>query len=235
MRVTIHQPDFLPWFGLFNKIAKCDVWIVLDHVENNPRDAAFWGRRVKILVNGRPTWLSIPLNRPATGAIGMPIREMTVNRSDPRLFEKALRTVQQAYARAPYYRDHAALVEAWFGDPEPSLLMRNMRFIEAVLERLEVRPRVVYSSSLNPTTQSTALLVELLTRVGATTYVCGTGAAGYQQDAMFEARGISVEYNRFIHPVYPQLHATEFVPGLSIIDALSCVPRSRLAEHVRTA
>ena len=70
----------MPWFGFFNKIAKADDWILLDHVENNPRDTAFWPRRVPILVNGQPTWLSIPLFRPKEpGVIGMPIKDMTIN------------------------------------------------------------------------------------------------------------------------------------------------------------
>ena len=39
MIITIHQPDFMPWYGFFNKISKVDTWVVLDHVHNNPRKA----------------------------------------------------------------------------------------------------------------------------------------------------------------------------------------------------
>ena len=50
MKTTIHQPDFMPWYGFFNKLSKVDVWVVLDHVENNPRNSSFWGKRVQILI-----------------------------------------------------------------------------------------------------------------------------------------------------------------------------------------
>ena len=47
MKVCVHQPDFMPWQGFF-KIAASDIWVVLDSVENNPRDPALWCRRVKV-------------------------------------------------------------------------------------------------------------------------------------------------------------------------------------------
>jgi hypothetical protein len=233
---TIHQPDFLPWFGFFNKVAKADVWIVLDHVENNPRDAAFWGRRTRILVQGRPLWLSVPLNRPAElGRVGIPIRDMTINRSDPRVFEKALRTVRQSYGKAPHFHEHYPLVASWFEDEEPLLAVRNLRFIRAVLERLGVRTRIVSSSTLGAQGRGTELLVSLLQAVQARRYLCGTGAGGYQVDAMFAAQGIALEYNRFVHPTYPQGAGADFVPGLSLIDALFHVPAERLSAWVQTA
>jgi hypothetical protein len=236
VKATIHQPDFMPWFGFFNKIAKCDTWVVLDHVENNPRDAAFWGRRVRILVNGQPTWLSIPLSRPDVhGVIGVPIRDMTINLREPKALQKCLRTVQMAYAAAPYFERHRDLVESYFADEDPALMGRNMRFIEAVLDRLGLRPRVIASSSLGVTSRGTRLLVDILHAIGADTYLCGGGAGGYQQDEMFAAAGIALQYNRFEHPVYRQLRTELFVPGLSIIDALFCVPTDRLAGWVRTS
>lgn len=236
MRATIHQPDFMPWFGFFNKIAKVDTWILLDHVENNPRDAAFWGRRVRVLVNGQPTWLSIPLRRPSTPeVIGIPIREMSINLDERKSLEKSLRTVQMAYAKAPNYGRHIALIEEYFMSSEPSLVVRNMRFIRSVLELFDVRTAIVESSSLGLQTRGTQLLVDLLKAVNAEAYLCGGGASGYQKDEMFSVNHIFLEYNRFEHPVYPQLRSELFVPGLSIIDALFNVSFDKLSEWVHCA
>ena len=33
MRVTIHQPEHLPWLGFFHKMAVCDVYVLLDSVQ----------------------------------------------------------------------------------------------------------------------------------------------------------------------------------------------------------
>ena len=46
MIVTIHQPDFMPWLGLFNKIKNADEFIILDHTINNPKSPALKGRNI---------------------------------------------------------------------------------------------------------------------------------------------------------------------------------------------
>ena len=50
--------------------------------------------------------------------------------------------------------------------------------------------------------------------------MCGDGAAGYQQDELFEQAGVKVEYQKFRHPEYRQAGQESFIPGLSIIDCL---------------
>lgn len=223
----------MPWFGFFRKIAHADVWILLDHVTNNPRDAAFWGRRVKILVNGAPTWLGIPLRRPtAPGVVGVPIRDMEVNGDDPAVFERAWQTVRMAYAKAPHFAEHSGLVEAYLRDPDASLVNRNMRFIASVLSLLEIHTRIVSSSQFQVTSKGSALLVDLLTAVGARTYLHGTGSSGYQDDALFAAAGIALQPNVFEHPQYAQLRTETWVPGLSILDMLFNVPVSQIRTWV---
>jgi hypothetical protein len=236
LKATIHQPDFLPWPGLFNKIANVDCWIVLDHVENNPRDAAFWGRRVKILADGEPRWLSIPLARPAErGRVGVPIREMSISTADPETMHRCLELVRRAYARAPHFDEFQPLIESYFTDPDANLMKRNMRFIQAVLGLLGIEPRIVYSSEFGIETRATQLLVDLLRAVGADAYRCGGGAQGYQQDALFAAANIALEYNNFRQTPYPQPGQAEFVPGLSIIDALFSVGREAVRGWIRNS
>lgn len=219
--VTIHQPDFMPWLGFFKKIDKADMWIVLDHTTNNPRDASFWGRRVKILIGGKGNWLSLPLLKPKVkGVIGIPIDEMEYNLAEAKLFRKAISSVENSYRRAPYYNDIIPLVHAHLSSQEPSMLKRNMSFIETVMGHLEINTKIVKSSEFKCTQSSTGMLVELLKSVGGAVYLCGDGASGYQDDALFAENGIRLEYNNFQHPTYTQYGASEFVPGLSIIDAL---------------
>jgi len=224
MIATVHQPDFLPWCGFFNKIAKSDCWVVLDHVENNPRDAAFWGRRVKLLVNGQPNWLSITINKPnMPGVIGVPIREMTINSTDIKTNVNCIKTIEMAYKKAPFFQEYFHLVENYFADTECNLMLRNMSFIVNVMSLLKMNTKIVYSSTLNTQTKSTELLIELLQKIEADTYLCGGGAQGYLKEELFVQNSINLQYNNFKHPVYPQFKVSEFVPGLSILDALFMV------------
>ena len=48
--VAIHQPNFFPWLGFFDKILCSDVFIVLDHVQF-PKSEGNWSNRVRMAVN----------------------------------------------------------------------------------------------------------------------------------------------------------------------------------------
>jgi len=222
MIATIHQPDFMPWLGFFKKLTKVDTWIVLDHVTNNPRDAAFWGRRVKILVNRKPFWLSIPLKKPEEPSrISIPIKEMKIDRSNQMKYENQLKTITQSYCKAPCFSEILPAIQEYYSNYCESLAEKNLLFIQRIFEGLKMKLQIVKSSELGTTTSSTAMLVELLKTVGADCYICGDGAQGYQKDSLFMENKILLQYNNFTHPKYPQSGSREFVPGLSIIDAIA--------------
>lgn len=211
----------LPWLGLFNKISKADLWVILDHTKNNPRDAAFWGRRVKILVNGEDKWLSLPLQKPGIpGTIGIPINEMLYNGSDPMIFLNALRSIEINYNKASYFKEIFPFVESFLLSTEMNLSKRNLSFIFKIMEVLEIKTKVCYSSNMGCEYKSTELLVEIIKKTQGTTYLCGGGASGYQKDELFSNEFINIIYNNFNHPSYHQLGAKQFIPGLSIIDSL---------------
>ena len=60
--VAIHQPTFFPWLGYFNKIARCDQFVVLDSVQF-PKKGGTWSNRVKLLLNGQAGWVTMPVER----------------------------------------------------------------------------------------------------------------------------------------------------------------------------
>jgi NaMN:DMB phosphoribosyltransferase len=76
--------------------------------------------------------------------------------------------------------------------------------------------RFALGSSLDAEGHATGLAA------GATTSLSG-GARAYQQHEMFAAAGVGLRYQNFRHSTYPQHGHAEFVPGLSVVDALmSC-------------
>lgn len=220
MIVTIHQPDFMPWLGFFNKVNNADVLVVLDHTENNPRDSAFWGRRVKVLINGQENWFSIPLNKPQNGVIGIPIKEMTINLNLKKEIKKKVLSIKQNYSRHDYFDEIFPLVESYFNNKSDFLLDRNMEFILNVIKGLSINTKIVYSSNLSCHQKSTELLIEIIKKIDGDTYLCGGGASGYQHDHLFKSHDIMLKYNNFTSPKYEQMKSSNFVPGLSIIDPL---------------
>jgi hypothetical protein len=219
-KVTIHQPDFMPWLGFFNKINKADIFVVLDHTENNPRDSGFWGRRVKVISNKKDYWLSIPLVKPAKGIIGQPISEMKINLNEKKNFKKSITLIKQNYAKTPYFSVVFPIIDNYFNSEEEFLCIRNMEFIKTIIKELNISTEIIYSSSLNCEKKSTELLIEIVNKTNGNIYLCGDGADGYQIDELFKNEEIGLEYNNFKHPIYNQINTDSFIPGLSIIDSL---------------
>jgi len=215
--VAIHQPNFFPWLGYFNKIARADVFIVLDNAQF-PKTGGTWMNRVRIVVNGRPAWLTMPVVRTYHGVRS--VHEMQINNALP-WRSRVLNAVRDSYGRAPHFKAVFGFLADVFANPTDNLAEFNLTAIRTVAEALGLNPvKLVLGNSLGVEGKSTDLLVAMVKAVGGTTYLCGGGAGDYQDDSKFPEASLELLFQQFQHPVYPQINAGMFTPGLSIIDAL---------------
>lgn len=213
--VAIHQPNFLPWLGYFDKILRSDVFILLDDVQF-PKTGGIWTNRVKMLVNGEARWVTAPIVRSYHGVRN--INEMEYQSGDWR--DKVLRTLQASYAKKPHFRDAMAFLEPLIRHPDNNIAGYNAHGVLAVAAELGVpEGRILWSSRLPHEGHSNELLASLTLAAGGDSYMCGGGADGYQDEEVFTGRGIALRRQAFDHPIYGQGDA-EFVPGLSIVDAV---------------
>lgn len=215
--VAIHQPNFFPWLGYFNKIARADLFLVMDNVQF-PRKGGTWMNRVRLLVGGQPTWVTLPVVRAYHGL--RLVREMQIDNAAP-WREKLIKTIRTNYARAPFFTEAFPVIAQAVSCPVGNLAEYNLSAISLLTALLGLDTnKLIPGSTLElEDVDSTDLLIAMVKAVGGTSYLCGGGAAGYQEDEKFAAARIELIYQDFQHPIYPQGDA-QFVPGLSVIDAL---------------
>ena len=215
--VAIHQPNFFPWLGYFAKLARADVFVLLDHVQFQKKGGN-WTNRVQVLTGGdREGWLTAPVDRSYHGT--KPINEIAIDDTRP-WRQKLLKTIVANYARAAHFDDAFPVVEELIGHPSRLLAELNENAIRRLAGEIGLPTRhIVCSSSLEPAGSATDLLIELVRAVDGDVYLSGGGAEGYQEPDKFEAAGIELRMQDFEHPVYPQ-GTGGFVPGLSVIDPL---------------
>jgi hypothetical protein len=214
--VAIHQPNFFPWLGYFAKIAESDVFVFLDDVQF-PKTGGVWSNRVKLLIGAEARWATAAIDRNYRGT--RTVREMRFLHDNP-WREKLVKSLEGNYRRHLGYPETMELVAPLLLSRELNIAEYNIQAVTAIAQRLGFDPnKLRRSSDLPHEGSSNELLCSITHLVGASTYMCGGGAAGYQDEAIFESRGVVLRHQQFVHPVYLQRGRQDFVAGLSIIDA----------------
>jgi hypothetical protein len=208
--VAIHQPNFLPWLGYFYKMAKCDVFVLLDDVQYTKNG---YINRNKIKTPKGEQWLTVPVSF----RFGEPISAVSINQSaDWR--STHLKTLEGNYRKALCFDQvFCQLKDIYYSQDWLSLSAFNIELIHLVASWFRIETRVVKASDLFVDGVSTTRLVNIIKAVGGDGYLSGHGAVKYQDEAMFKEAQIALLYTEFTHPVYRQPWGA-FLPNLSAVD-----------------
>ena len=209
--VAIHQPNFFPWLGYFDKINRADYFILLDDVSypKSSKSMGSWCNRVKVNIQGQPAWVSCAVKRESGIQI---IRNVAIDDGTP-WRSKLLRTLYMNYCKSPHYQDAFDFLESLIQFDTDNLCTFNAHAIQSICTLFGIKTKFLMQSELQTSSASTALLVDLVKKVNGNGYLCGGGAGGYQED----------QYQEFKPQPYKQfLESGDFLPGLSIIDYLLC-------------
>lgn len=215
--VAIHQPNFFPWLGYFNKIALSDIFVVMDNVQFPRTGGGNWLNRVQLMINGHATWFTMPVVRAFHGLRN--INEMQIDNSKP-WRNKLLKTIEMNYVRAPFFSSVFPVLREIISTPTNLLVEYNLSAINQLRDLFGLQSQLILGSSLGVDGAATELLISMVRAVEGTAYLSGGGATGYQEDEQFAEAGMALVYQNFKHPKYRQTRSKEFVPGLSIIDSL---------------
>ena len=216
--VCIHQPDFAPWLGFFERLTHCDLYVVLDNVQFLRRG---WHHRDKIKTAAGVQWLTVPTRN--KGRHSQLIADTAIDDGQD-WRRRHLRTLEVAYARAPHLAAGLDLIRPCYEAGHALLPDFTEVLIRRLLTAFGIEVEIVRASTLGVTGGNNELLIAILEAVGGDVYLSGLGARAYLDEAAFAARGIRVVWQDFAHPIYPQRHGP-FVPGLSSLDALfNCGP-----------
>lgn len=218
--VACHQPNFLPWLGFFAKAARADVFVLLDDVQFTQGAGKHnWTSRVRILGTNAPQWISVPVRRAGEGR--QLISEVRIETQDKRWLPKLLRTLEASYGGCKHFAEVYPPLQQLLEANDGRLCELNVALIESLWRMLGLKTHRVRSSSLGATASGSQRLAQIVKAVGGTCYLSGDGAAEYEERSAYESAGLEVRPLGFTHAVYAQRGSPEFVPGLSVLDALS--------------
>ena len=220
MIVAIHQPSYFSWLGLINKIAKADIFILLDEVQL--ADRAFQHRNIFLDASGNQKYLTIPIIK--KNLRQKVIREIEINNT-VNWKRKHLNFLFFNYKKHPYFSEIFPVVEDYFKKDYKTLLQAVWESMKLILNFFDIKTKVIFQSqiSYDRTKRKGELMLSLVKAVGGKVYLSGVGAKGYLEPILdkFEVEGIKVIWNNFKHFKYPQRNSKGvFIEGLSSLDLL---------------
>jgi len=234
IKVAIHQPNFFPWLGYFDKISKCDIFVFMDDVAYPKSGSSMgtWTNRVRLLVQGQLMWINCPVIREHGIQL---IKNVKINNTN-RWRVKLIKTISYNYGKSLYFNEMIDWITDMIEFDSGDLATYNINNIKEICKKIGIEKTFVRQSELKIDTDNNAtdLLIGIVKAVGGNEYICGGGASGYQEDEKFGTANIKLSYQNFVHPEYRQNNSKEFNPGLSIIDYLmncGCSEYTGVVKH----
>ena len=212
MIIAVHQPQYIPWIGYFNKIASVDAFVLLDNVQYKKNE---FQNRNKIKTCNGTQWLTVPVKY----KFPQKISEVMINNNYP-WQRKHLQALRTNYSKAPYFKQYYHFIEQILQRPWEKLSDLNSIIIKELCQLLGFNTKLYSSSELTINeNEPNARLIKICQHFNADTYLSGKGAIKYLNLSLFERATIQVRFQDFYHPIYQQLFG-DFVPNLSIIDLI---------------
>ncbi|MDT8899740.1 WbqC family protein [Anaeroselena agilis] len=227
-KIAISQSNYIPWKGYFDLISRVDEFILFDSVQYTRRD---WRNRNQVLSPQGLLWLTVPVE--TKGNYHRKICEVRV--CDAGWAEKHWSTLRHCYARAPYFSEVAGPVrEAYERCGDVSSLSRvNYIFLKTICDLLAITTKLSWSTDYDLIDGKSERLLHLCEQAGADAYLSGPAARAYLDEALFQEKGIAVEWMSYDgYPDYPQINSSACVHTVSVLDLLFNVGISGARAHV---
>ena len=216
MTLSIHQPNYLPWLGFFDKIKRSDIFVIFDNVQY-PRGKNHFGNRNKIKIPNKDKWLTVPVAGKSEiknfNEIGF--KNLTWK-------DEHLRLLKVFYEKAPYFKDYYEDFSIELKKEYNNLSDLSTNLIRYFLRVLDINTKIVLSSdTVSDTLTGSDRVMEILYTLKASRYITGSGPGSkrYINEDEFRSRNIELIWQEYKHPIYKQLNG-DFLPYMNILDLL---------------
>ncbi len=213
--IAIHQPNYIPWTGYFDKIAKSDIFVFFDDVQL-PRGKSYVTRNQILGVNG-VMWLTVPVKSKSEM---IKINETEIVQGNWN--KKHWKSINVSYCKAEFFNSFNNEFAEIYQKNRAKICELNVELIKKIAKILQINTKFAFSSEVPVKSNSPSdRIIEIVKYFNADIYISGKGMGSqrYISEEEFRKNNITLIFHEFKHPVYKQT-TLGFVPNLSIIDLL---------------
>lgn len=229
--VGLHQPNFFPYLGFFDKLKRSDIFVIRGEVLFIERD---FHNRNKIRVNSDNNlnnpqfkWIKVPVIDTIDYIMHVPI-EKEAMRKKMAWNEKILYDIKTFYEGSDHFSEFFIEIKNILNNSDEKLISLNMKTINFLKNVFGITTRIIMASELGlkpihyEKSDASEDIVNICKKLNANIYLSGDGAKNYLNLEPFQREGIKVVFQEYEHPVYRQ-RFQGFLPYMSAIDALLCL------------
>ncbi len=186
--VAVMQPYFYPYMGYYRLMACADIFVIFDCVQFPRR-----GRVHRTEIPGtkvQPEWLTLPLKRADRHTLIKTIQ----------LSSQADKLLQERLAGYGWYHSANGPLAEWvrrnLQEPGESLLPLLTRQLAFVRDQLGFTCKIIHSSQLELEAELRGQdrVLEIVRRLGASTYINSPGGKHLYNNEMFEKSGVALQF-----------------------------------------
>ena len=212
MIVAVHQPQYLPWIGYFDKIDRADIFVLLDNVQFKKNE---WQNRNKIKTTTGWQWITVPV----TYRFPQLINEVEINNQD-RWQHKQRQAILSNYKKSPCWDFLEGFFHDLFEVYWQTISQLNIHVVKKLVEILGITTPLFIASEIGKFPEDPdERLIAIVKHFGADTYLAGSGGREYMDMGKYEKNEINVIFQDYRHPVYHQLFG-DFMFPMSVIDLI---------------
>ncbi len=169
--LTAHQPNYLPWLGLFHRVAQADVWVLADDVQFSKHG---YTNRVRVRTAGGWQWLTVPVRTRRKG--GQQIRQVETNGSNWQ--SKHWRTLEWNYRSSAHFDDFAPFLASFYAETRwRHLVDVNVALCDFLRGQLGIEVEARLSSSMELRRERSERLADMALACGCDVYLAGAGGS----------------------------------------------------------
>ncbi|GIA87721.1 WbqC family protein [Vibrio cholerae] len=209
--IAVMQPYIFPYLGYYQLVNMADVFVLYDDV--NFIKGGYINRN-NILVNGAMHRFTLPVPGASSNK---KICELSFS-SD---VNKVLKTISQAYSKAPFYSDVYPLIEMVLQTEKRNISTVCQVGIKSVFDYLGVDKKIIKSTDLTYDRGASPAdrLIEITKLFNDSIYVNSIGGQALYDKEYFDNHGVELKFFTMKSVQYSQAEG-EFTPNLSMIDVL---------------
>jgi len=176
MKIAIHQPNFFPWYPFFQKMMRCDIFVILSNCQFEKNN---YQNRFKMQGRYRQ-WNTLSVAN-------------KIENIKDKLYLNPMNDFELIKNNLPDYKEILEQFQHIINsDNSQLLLFVNYSIIKKIKALLKIDTEIGYDFLTSKT--ATERLVELCKFYKCDTYLSGIGAVKYINMEVFKYHGITVEF-----------------------------------------